>query len=123
MTESQLRPPKARLVRLGPMLMPLVMPPKLAETALAMPRRISRRSSPARSSPGWLVSLAHSSASIEAMIASASALGMITDTELSSGTAIGSPEKSTSTVRIAALAVSGPIFGPSMSAKPESTIP
>jgi hypothetical protein len=103
--------------------MPLVTPPKLAETALAMPRRISRRSSPARSSPGWLVSLAHNSASIEAMIASASALDRITDAELSSGAAIGSPEKSTNTVRIAALAVGGPIIGPSMPPKPETTSP
>src|SRR5260370_30356489 len=103
MTESQLRPPKARLVRLGPILIPLVTPPKPADTALAMPRRISRPSSPARSSPGWLVSLAQRSASIEAMTARASALDRITETEPSSGAAIGSPEKSTNTVRIAAL--------------------
>src|SRR5258705_1214927 len=70
------------------MLMPLVMPPKLAETALVMPRRISRISSPARSSPGWLVSLAQRSASIEATMARASALDRITDAELSSA-AIG----------------------------------
>src|SRR5258705_2639520 len=122
MTETQLRPPKALLVRLGLMLMQLVMPPKLAETALAMPRRIRRLSSPARSSPGWLVSLAQRSASIEATMARASALDRITDAELSSA-AIGSPEKSTNTVRIAALAVGGPIIGPSISPKPETTIP
>ena len=82
MTESELRPPKARLARLGPILMPLVMPPKPAEIALAMPRRTSRRSSPARSSPGWLASLAHSSASIEAMTASASAPDTITSARM-----------------------------------------
>jgi hypothetical protein len=57
------------------------------------------------------------------MIASASALDRITDAELSSGAAIGSPEKSTNTVRIAALAVGGPIIGPSMPPKPETTSP
>jgi len=57
------------------------------------------------------------------MMASASALGRITDAELSSGAVIGNPEKSTSTVRIAALAVFGPIIGPSRSLRPKATSP
>ena len=122
-TESGLCPPNARLARLGPILMPLVMPPKAAAIALDTPRRTSRRSSPARSSPGRLASLAQSSASIEAMIASASALDTINSHDRSSGSAIASPEKSTSTVRIAALAVGGPMTGPSMLESPTRASP
>jgi hypothetical protein len=65
--------------------------------------------------------LAHNSASIDAMTASASAPDRITDADCASGATIGNPEKSTSTARIAALAVSGPITGPSRSLRPQST--
>src|SRR3569833_2606309 len=119
MTESELRAPKARLARLGPILIPLVMPPKPAEIAFASPRRTRSLSSPALSSPGRLASFAHSSASMEAIKARASALEAITGSECSRGSAIGRQEKSPNTVRIAALAVSGPKTGPSQSPKTE----
>ena len=123
MTEIQVRPPKARLLTLGPILMPLVMPPNAPATALETPSRTSNRSPSPRSSPGGAASLAHNSASIEAMIASARAPDTITGTERASGSAIASGEKSTSTLRIAALAVSGPMTGPSCCAKPANTRP
>ena len=70
-TESGVRAPKARFTRLGPILIPAVIPPKLAATPLPMPRRSKRWSACAVASPGCVTSFAHSSASMEAMMARA----------------------------------------------------
>jgi hypothetical protein len=73
-TDSDERAPKVRLVTLAPILVPPVMPPKHPAATLAMPSWRSTRLPSRRASPAAMTSFVQSSASIEAMIASASAL-------------------------------------------------
>ncbi len=72
-TDSGVRASNARLATLGPILMPLVMPPTQAAARLPTPRRTSSRLPSRRGSFGAVTSLAHNSASMEAIMASASA--------------------------------------------------
>src|SRR6202789_1077042 len=72
-TESDVFAPKARLARLGPMLMPLVIPPTQAESTFPMPSRIRSRLPSAFFAPAGVTSLAQRSASITATSASAKA--------------------------------------------------
>ncbi len=72
-TDSDVFAPKARLATLGPILIPLVMPPQQADRKLPAPRRIRSRLPSTLGAPGGVTSLAHSSASIAATTASAKA--------------------------------------------------
>jgi len=72
-TDKGVRPPNARLTMLGPILMPLVMPADAGGGEIADSKTHEEPIAVAARLAGAVTSLAHNSASIEAIMASASA--------------------------------------------------